>query len=97
LNIAPLTCIAPSIRRAYVPDGGAAFRIAPPRISTQRIASQRLYTLYYNFIRAHGKLRMARNGRWDRDHVHELWDVLARIDAANATKARGTYKKRATA
>jgi IS1 family transposase len=55
-----------------------------------------LYTLFYNFIRTHSKLRMT-------PAMHagiattfmSFEDVLARIDAAQAPKVRGPYKPRA--
>lgn len=56
-----------------------------------------LYTLFYNFIRTHGKLRMTpamAAGLSDTFMTFE--DVIARIDAKSAPKARGPYKKRTT-
>ncbi len=54
-----------------------------------------LYTLFYNFIRTHGKLRMS-------PAMHAglvpsflgFEDVLARVDAKQVPKARGPYKPR---
>lgn len=57
-----------------------------------------LYTLFYNFIRTHGKLRMTpAMAAGIATTFMGLEDVLARIDAAQAPKARGSYKKRVAA
>ncbi len=57
-----------------------------------------LYTLFYNFIRTHGKLRMTpAMAAGIATTFLSFEDVLARIDAAQAPKVRGPYKKRATA
>jgi hypothetical protein len=54
-----------------------------------------LYTLFYNFIRTHGKLRMTpAMAAGIAPTFMTFEDVLARIDAAQAPKARGPYKKR---
>jgi IS1 family transposase len=55
-----------------------------------------LYTLFYNFIRTHSKLKMtpAMEAGIAKTFL-SFDDVLARIDAANVpAKARGPYKKR---
>ena len=57
-----------------------------------------LYTVFYNFIRTHSKLRMS-------PAMHagiastflSFEDVLARVDAMQAPRVRGPYKKRAAA
>jgi len=55
-----------------------------------------LYTLFYNFIRTHGKLRMSpAMAAGIATTFLSFEDVLARIDAAQAPKVRGPYKKRA--
>ena len=55
-----------------------------------------LYTLFYNFIRTHGKLRMTpAMAAGIATTFLSFEDVLARIDAAQTPKARGPYKKRA--
>jgi IS1 family transposase len=54
-----------------------------------------LYTLFYNFIRTHSKLKMTpamQAGIASTFMTFE--DVLARVDAANPSKPRGPYKKR---
>lgn len=57
-----------------------------------------LYTLFYNFIRTHGKLRMSpAMAAGIATTFLSFEDVLARIDAAQAPKVRGPYKKRAAA
>lgn len=57
-----------------------------------------LYTMFYNFIRTHSKLRMSpAMAAGIADTFLGFEDVLARIDAAQAPKVRGPYKKRATA
>jgi hypothetical protein len=54
-----------------------------------------LYTLYYNFIRTHGKLRMTpAMAAGIATTFISFEDVLARIDAAQASKVRGPYKPR---
>lgn len=53
-----------------------------------------LYTVFYNFIRIHKSLRVTpamQAGIADR--VFGFEDILARIDAAQAPKPRGPYKK----
>jgi IS1 family transposase len=56
-----------------------------------------LYTMYYNFIRTHSKLKMTPAMQAGiADTFLSFADVLARVDAANApAKLRGPYKKRA--
>ena len=55
-----------------------------------------LYTLFYNFIRTHGKLRMSpAMAAGIATTFMSFEDVLARIDAAQAPKVRGAYKQRA--
>jgi IS1 family transposase len=55
-----------------------------------------LYTLFYNFIRTHSKLRMTPAMQAGIATTFlSFEDVLARIDAAQIPKARGPYKKRA--
>jgi IS1 family transposase len=57
-----------------------------------------LYTLFYNFIRTHGKLRMSpAMAAGITPTFMSFEDVLARIDAAQAPKVRGPYKKRGAA
>jgi len=54
-----------------------------------------LYTLFYNFIRTHGKLRMTpAMAAGIATTFLSFDDVLARIDAAQVPKVRGPYKKR---
>ena len=54
-----------------------------------------LYTVFYNFIRTHGKLRMSpAMAAGIAPTFLSFNDVLARIDAAQTPKARGSYKKR---
>jgi len=54
-----------------------------------------LYTLFYNFIRTHSKLRMTpAMAAGIATTFLSFEDVLARVDAAQAPKARGPYKKR---
>ena len=54
-----------------------------------------LYTLFYNFIRTHGKLRMTpAMAAGIATTFMSFEDVLARIDAAQVSKVRGPYKKR---
>lgn len=54
-----------------------------------------LYTMFYNFIRTHGKLRMTpAMAAGIAPTFLSFDDVLARIDAARAPKVRGPYKKR---
>jgi IS1 family transposase len=54
-----------------------------------------LYTLFYNFIRTHSKLKMtpAMQAGIAKTFMR-FEEVLARIDAANPPKARGPYKPR---
>lgn len=55
-----------------------------------------LYTLFYNFIRTHGKLRMSpAMAAGIATTFLSFNDVLDRIDAAQVAKPRGPYKKRA--
>ena len=56
-----------------------------------------LYTMYYNFIRTHSKLKMTPAMQAGiADTFLTFADVLARIDVAQApAKVRGPYKKRA--
>jgi len=57
-----------------------------------------LYTLFYNFIRSHGKLRMTpAMAAKIAPTFMSFDDVLARIDAANPAKKRGPYRKRVSA
>src|SRR5665213_3502692 len=57
-----------------------------------------LYTLFYNFIRTHGKLRMTpAMAAGIATTFLSFEDVISRIDAAHAPKVRGPYKKRAAA
>lgn len=54
-----------------------------------------LYTVFYNFIRTHGKLRMSpAMAAGIATTFMSFEDVLARIDAKQAPKPRGTYKPR---
>jgi hypothetical protein len=54
-----------------------------------------LYTLYYNFIRSHVKLRMTpAMAAGIATTFMSFGDVLERIDGAQEPKARGAYKKR---
>jgi IS1 family transposase len=54
-----------------------------------------LYTLFYNFIRTHSKLRMTpAMAAGIADTFLGFEDVIARIDAKQAPKPRGPYKKR---
>jgi IS1 family transposase len=56
-----------------------------------------LYTLFYNFIRTHGKLRMSpAMAAGIATTFLSFEDVLARIDAKQTPKVRGLYKPRAT-
>ncbi len=55
-----------------------------------------LYTLFYNFIRTHGKLRMTpAMAAGIATTFLGFEDVIARIEVAQAPKARGPYIKRA--
>lgn len=55
-----------------------------------------LYTLFYNFIRTHSKLRMTpAMAAGIAETFLGFEDVLARIDAKQVPKARGPYKPRA--
>ncbi len=57
-----------------------------------------LYTLFYNFIRTHSKLRMtAAMQAGIATTFMSFADVMERIDAAQLPKKRGPYKKRAAA
>ena len=57
-----------------------------------------LYTLFYNFIRTHGKLRMSpAMAAGIAPTFLSFKDVLARVDAKQAPKVRGPYKKREAA
>ena len=54
-----------------------------------------LYTLFYNFIRTHSKLKMTpAMAAGLAPTFMSFNDVLARIDAMQTPKARGSYKKR---
>jgi IS1 family transposase len=54
-----------------------------------------LYTMFYNFVRTHSKLRMTpAMAAGIADTFLGFDDILARIDAAQAPKVRGPYKKR---
>lgn len=54
-----------------------------------------LYTLFYNFIRTHSKLRITpATAAGIADTFLGFEDVCARIDAKQAPKKRGPYKKR---
>jgi IS1 family transposase/lambda repressor-like predicted transcriptional regulator len=55
-----------------------------------------LYTLFYNFIRTHGKLRMSpAMAAGIATTFLGFEDIIARIDAAKSPTVRGPYKKRA--
>jgi hypothetical protein len=57
-----------------------------------------LYTLFYNFIWIHGKLRMSpAMTAGIATTFLDFEDVVARIDAAQVPKVRGSYKKRVAA
>ena len=57
-----------------------------------------LYTLFYNFIRTHGKLRMTpAMAAGIAPTFLGFEDVIARIDAAQVPAKRGPYRKRAKA
>ena len=58
-----------------------------------------LYTLFYNFIRTHSKLKMTPAMEAGIASAFMTFDdVIARIDAANPVPAkRGPYKKRVKA
>ena len=52
-----------------------------------------LYTTFYNFIRTHGKLRMSpAMAAGIATSFFGFEDILARVDEAQAPKARGPYK-----
>ena len=54
-----------------------------------------LYTMFYNFIRTHSKLRMSpAMAAGIADTFMEFDAILERIDTAQAPKPRGPYKKR---
>ena len=54
-----------------------------------------LYTMYYNFIRPHSKFKMTPAMQAAiADTFMSFDDVLARIDAAQAPKPRGSYRPR---
>ena len=54
-----------------------------------------LYTVFYNFIRTHSKLRMSpAMAAGIATTFMSFDDVLVRVDAAQMPKARGSYKKR---
>lgn len=54
-----------------------------------------LYTVFYNFIRTHSKLRMTpAMAAGIAPTFMSFDDVLARVDAAQVPKARGPYRKR---
>jgi IS1 family transposase len=54
-----------------------------------------LYTVFYNFIRTHGKLRMSpAMAAGIASTFLSFEDVLARVDAKQAPKRRGPYKRR---
>ena len=54
-----------------------------------------LYTVFYNFIRTHSKLRMTPAMQAGLATIFlSFEDVLARVDAKQAPKARGPYKPR---
>jgi hypothetical protein len=54
-----------------------------------------LYTLFYNFIRTHSKLRMSpAMAAGIADTFLGFEDVLTRIDAKQVAKVRGPYRKR---
>ncbi len=53
-----------------------------------------LYTLFYNFIRTHGTVRMTpAMAAGLATSFMSFDDVLARVDAAQVPKARGSYRK----
>ena len=57
-----------------------------------------LYTLFYNFIRAHSKFKCTPAMQAGiASTFMSFADVLARVDAAQTPKVRGPYKKRAAA
>ncbi|HVN00261.1 MAG TPA: hypothetical protein VMT68_08605, partial [Caulobacteraceae bacterium] len=57
-----------------------------------------LYTLFYNFIRTHSKLKMTPAMQAGiATTFMRFEDVVARIDTANPPKARGPYKPRVKA
>ena len=57
-----------------------------------------LYTLFYNFIRTHGKLRMSpAMAAGIAPTFLGFEDVIDRIDAAQVPAKRGPYKKRGLA
>lgn len=57
-----------------------------------------LYTVFYNFIRRHGSLRMTpAMAAGIATTFMSFEDVLARVDAAQGPKARGSYRKRQAA
>lgn len=57
-----------------------------------------LYTLFYNFIRTHGKLRMTpAMAAGIATTFLGFEDVIARMNAAQVPAKRGPYKKRARA
>lgn len=54
------------------------------------------YTMFYNFFRIHSKLRVTpAMDAGIADRVMGFLDVLARVDAKQAPKARGPYTRRA--
>ena len=54
-----------------------------------------LYTMYYNFIRTHSKLKMTPAMQAGIATTFlSFADVLARVDAAQVPAVRGPYKKR---
>jgi IS1 family transposase len=54
-----------------------------------------LYTVFYNFIRTHGKLRMTpAMAAGIAPTFMSFDDVLARVDVAQVPKVRGAYRKR---
>ena len=56
-----------------------------------------LYTMFYNFIRTHSKLRMSpAMAAGIADTFMGFEAILERIDTAQTPKARGPYKKRVT-
>ena len=56
-----------------------------------------LYTMFYNFIRTHSKLRMTPGmAAGIAPTFMEFDEILDRIDAKQAPKPRGPYKKRAS-
>lgn len=55
-----------------------------------------IYTMFYNFIRTHGKLRMTpAMAAGISTTFLSFEDVILKIDAAQAPKSRGPYKKKA--